>query len=292
MRRRTHVGSGRDALTRRGLTRRRCSPWPSCTSAKTPIQAMDPRTANRFHFLLHWAGHVHRLGHGQRAACGTKFGKLMQYPLLRPSRFSRTYCNLIDGRARHIAARCEAPIMDRSLRESVLRRDRFACRACGRKTRGQVHHVIERRLGGSDDPTNLVTLCGTCHMLVSPITVSTLTTYFGINESELLVRRSRVQAAINALVLSKLLCTAGPLRSSRSRISAAAHARSLRPTIMPEWRRLRPRAGRSWEPDEDASLLAEHEAGLPLAEIAARRGRGVFAVEVRLHKLKNGAAPS
>jgi hypothetical protein len=53
----------------------------------------------------------------------------------------------------------------------------------------------------------------------------------------------------------------------------------------PNWRELRPRAGRAWTPDEDEALLAEFDAGLPLDRIALLRGRGVFGVAVRLCKL-------
>lgn len=60
---------------------------------------------------------------------------------------------------------------------------------------------------------------------------------------------------------------------------------------VPEWRQLRPRAGRVWSQEEDAALLRDLEAGLPLEEIARRRDRGVFAVEVRLSKLGKGVTP-
>jgi hypothetical protein len=58
---------------------------------------------------------------------------------------------------------------------------------------------------------------------------------------------------------------------------------------IPEWKRLRPRAGNAWTPDEDGALLHEFDAGLSLEEIARRMGRGEFAVEVRLSKLGRDA---
>ena len=151
--------------------------------------------------------------------------------------------------------------MDILQRDAIVRRDGFACRACGRRTAGQVHHLLARGLGGSDDPHNLVTLCGRCHMLVSPIPVAGLMAYFGITEAELVVRKARVEVGIARGVLSR------------------------RPALHSWWKLLRPRAGRAWHPDEDATLLAEFEAGLPLEEVATRLGRGVFAVKVRLCKL-------
>lgn len=54
---------------------------------------------------------------------------------------------------------------------------------------------------------------------------------------------------------------------------------------VPEWKQLRPRAGKAWSADEDAALLRDLEAGFSVEEIARRSGRGVFAVEVRLSKL-------
>ena len=51
-------------------------------------------------------------------------------------------------------------------RAMVLSRDGHTCRCCGGKrkdSRLEVHHIIYRSHGGSDDPENLVTLCHTCH---------------------------------------------------------------------------------------------------------------------------------
>ena len=50
----------------------------------------------------------------------------------------------------------------------IWERDSFTCQVCGKKPAYQVHHIIPRRKGGSDDPDNLITLCGLCHMLISP----------------------------------------------------------------------------------------------------------------------------
>ena len=37
------------------------------------------------------------------------------------------------------------------------------CAACGATDNLQYHHLIPRSMGGSDDETNLITLCGDCH---------------------------------------------------------------------------------------------------------------------------------
>jgi ATP-dependent DNA helicase RecQ len=56
-------------------------------------------------------------------------------------------------------------------RELVLRRDGFRCRQCGELCHRQdadVHHLIPRSMGGSDDPANLITLCDGCHATHHP----------------------------------------------------------------------------------------------------------------------------
>lgn len=48
---------------------------------------------------------------------------------------------------------------------NVLDRDNWQCQACGTggENRLHVHHVVFRSQGGSDDPSNLVTVCWKCH---------------------------------------------------------------------------------------------------------------------------------
>ena len=51
-------------------------------------------------------------------------------------------------------------------RAMVLDRDEHECQCCHGKhkdSRLEVHHIIFRSNGGSDDPKNLITLCHTCH---------------------------------------------------------------------------------------------------------------------------------
>ena len=51
------------------------------------------------------------------------------------------------------------------IREEVLFRDNFTCKECGIRMKNglHVHHVIPRRLGGSDNEDNLIILCNRCH---------------------------------------------------------------------------------------------------------------------------------
>ena len=54
-----------------------------------------------------------------------------------------------------------------SRREAVLHRDNYTCQCCGKKhVKLEVHHIIFRSMGGTDDEKNLITLCEKCHKLV------------------------------------------------------------------------------------------------------------------------------
>lgn len=56
--------------------------------------------------------------------------------------------------------------ISRRLRFEILRRDRHTCRYCGAQAPDvalTVDHVTPTTLGGSDDPTNLVTACQPCN---------------------------------------------------------------------------------------------------------------------------------
>ena len=53
----------------------------------------------------------------------------------------------------------------------VLSRDKYTCQDCGKVGRGgsgkdklQVHHIVPRFMDGSNEPDNLVALCGACHI--------------------------------------------------------------------------------------------------------------------------------
>jgi hypothetical protein len=53
------------------------------------------------------------------------------------------------------------------VRREVLARDQHRCQApgCGRTRFLEVHHIVSRKQGGSNQADNLVTLCGSCHRL-------------------------------------------------------------------------------------------------------------------------------
>ncbi len=53
------------------------------------------------------------------------------------------------------------------VRREVLARDKHRCRApgCGRTRFLEVHHIVSRQQGGSNQSDNLMTLCASCHRL-------------------------------------------------------------------------------------------------------------------------------
>jgi len=52
------------------------------------------------------------------------------------------------------------------VREDVLRRDKHRCCNCDNHLDVAVHHIQFRSEGGSNEPSNLITLCPTCHASV------------------------------------------------------------------------------------------------------------------------------
>lgn len=53
--------------------------------------------------------------------------------------------------------------IDNKLRKAIYRRDGYRCALCDDVRGLQVHHIIRRAHGGSNDPANLITLCWRCH---------------------------------------------------------------------------------------------------------------------------------
>ena len=55
------------------------------------------------------------------------------------------------------------------LRQQVLLRDQYKCQKCGvfvvRKGQAHVDHIIPKSSGGTDDMSNLMLLCVSCHSL-------------------------------------------------------------------------------------------------------------------------------
>ncbi len=51
----------------------------------------------------------------------------------------------------------------RTLRQAIIQRD-GGCVVCGTNEGLEVHHRVPKRKGGSDDPSNLVTMCHEHHV--------------------------------------------------------------------------------------------------------------------------------
>lgn len=51
----------------------------------------------------------------------------------------------------------------KKVRPLVLERDNYTCQKCGAKDYLEVNHIVPVSEGGSNDMTNLVTLCDICH---------------------------------------------------------------------------------------------------------------------------------
>ena len=53
------------------------------------------------------------------------------------------------------------------IKKSVLERDEYKCKVCEcQNERLEVHHILRRKLGGTNDSDNLITLCVDCHRAI------------------------------------------------------------------------------------------------------------------------------
>ena len=59
-----------------------------------------------------------------------------------------------------------ASAMSKDDRLEIIKSDGFSCRFCGSENYLHVHHIKYRSEGGSDDKSNLITLCGKHHEVV------------------------------------------------------------------------------------------------------------------------------
>ena len=91
----------------------------------------------------------------------------------------------------------------REIRQEVLQRDDRKCQVCGKEHSGQVHHVIPRSQGGTNDLSNLITLCGRCHMLISPVPQWLITKLWHIPQEEISAASQAVQKRIDEVMVSK-----------------------------------------------------------------------------------------
>lgn len=74
--------------------------------------------------------------------------------------------SLADERIKHWGYQKGTNYGFENIKAMVLNRDNYTCQCCKGKHRDsklEVHHIIFRSKGGSDEADNLVTLCHTCH---------------------------------------------------------------------------------------------------------------------------------
>jgi hypothetical protein len=88
----------------------------------------------------------------------------------------------------------------RDIRTEVLQRDGRICQVCGKEHSGQVHHVIPRSQGGTNDLSNLITLCGRCHMVISPVPQWLITKLWNIPPEEIPAAALAVQKRIDEVM--------------------------------------------------------------------------------------------
>ncbi|MBD1831147.1 HNH endonuclease [Cyanobacteria bacterium FACHB-472] len=88
----------------------------------------------------------------------------------------------------------------REIRQQALRRDNRTCQVCRKEHSGQVHHIIPRSKGGTDDLSNLITLCGRCHMVISPVPEWLITKVWKIPAEEISGVSQQVQNRIDEII--------------------------------------------------------------------------------------------
>ena len=86
----------------------------------------------------------------------------------------------------------------KAIRRKIIERDKKQCQGCGKQTEKlQVHHIKPRDQGGTNELSNLIALCGRCHMTISPVPPFALRRVFGIKKSDIPAARQRVYRGIN-----------------------------------------------------------------------------------------------
>ena len=76
---------------------------------------------------------------------------------------------LVDEHGARLAVGKRAPALSPKISRAVLLRDgRCRCPGCGRRRGLQVHHLVPRSRGGTDDIANLAAVCPPHHRLLVP----------------------------------------------------------------------------------------------------------------------------
>jgi len=84
-----------------------------------------------------------------------------------------------------------------------MERDGHRCRLCGKENSNQVHHLIPRKRGGTEEICNPITLCGRCHTLISPIPDRVVSKLWKMRLDRVNLERQKVREAMRRFVSSK-----------------------------------------------------------------------------------------
>ena len=85
---------------------------------------------------------------------------------------------------------------EQEITSHVLTRDGCQCQSCGKRPAGQIYYFVPINKGGSDHPSNLITLCGRCHMLASPVPDWIIAKVWKIQLQNIALERQMVQGRI------------------------------------------------------------------------------------------------
>lgn len=106
-------------------------------------------------------------------------------------------------------------------RKIILERDEYTCQVCGHVgtedsvSRGmEVHHIMPRVLGGTNEPDNLTTLCESCH------------------KQRDICAGTRKAASMNQPTLPPLVLDLPPIYHRRLRELAEVYGTNQRETLM------------------------------------------------------------
>ena len=70
------------------------------------------------------------------------------------------------SRVRKELAKMLSANVSKEIRKAIYRREGYECAVCGSTRQLEIHHVVKRSRGGSNEPMNLVCLCHLCHCAV------------------------------------------------------------------------------------------------------------------------------
>ena len=89
----------------------------------------------------------------------------------------------------------------REIRMKVAERDNYKCVLCGKTAKGgQVHHLIYRKAGGTNELSNLINLCGLCHMLESYTPDFAVHNAFKVPLKEIPQERKRIRGMLTIII--------------------------------------------------------------------------------------------